>query len=807
MSAKRLNKRQLREQQELEQLAQAQAQGHADLDDAVQEPQPIKAAAAAPKKKPQQASIFAALGDQDQDDDGDYNEDENDQDDNDITTATAVKTNSAKKKNKKKKKKKQANHDAQDADDDHQGTGAANSTTKASKKQAKQGSNAQQRPQGNVDDMSMDELNALLASQAAINSSPSASSPQGKQTKASGAASLNAGTVSSFRTHLSLDPRNLDPSVELKRQFGSAAIKAYQSELSSGGSSGAGGGARARAQAMNPNLKLRTLLCNPKEYWPPIGRTFTGMSMDVAETESGRLCSWVHSRMYKQVQMQFLQAVRSYDPNALMALLRVYPWHIDTLLQLSDYSRHQGDLGQAADFNDRAMFAFERTAAPYFVSCLSSSTSGPPMVDFARIENRAFYLAVHRNIGFLGRRGTWRTALEWAKVLLGLGRDGEDHHAALLWIDFLAIKSKQHRWLLDLLTRLDEQRGRRRGGVQEINQVAVPAVSPIDSTDKAAAGEADGYEGTLDWCVGLAYARALAHRANGDEVASKAALRLAIARHPCAAALLCAKAGVELPPNMAAHPLFAGESRYSANRDTLSELLSHIYAHRSESLWKEEGNGQWLRSTAMEMFDVLCSDAGKPAIADEATRQGIYRHVLVSDLPDAVRQQLIGFLPPEVTRNSEMMDAFDPVPPAVATRYDDDYFEVVGQTGRGGQARGQEGNGDEQGLMQAFLRAIQGVAGIRGWPEAMEQMDDETREDVMAQIMEMTAAARRERGAEADEPPGGFGADGDQGDGSDWTGGGGGGGTFGAIRNALNAIWGPPRHEQAREGEAEDGAE
>lgn len=847
MSGKRLNKRQLREQQELEELAQVPlptasfsgaaskspfqqldeeaSEEESDQEDEEEEGQVAPVAA---KKKSTTTSLFAALGDNGEEEHDD--EDDASEPDQDISTQQVARSSKKKNKNKKKKATAAANAAANaaatvvdeegaeaDQDADSKPTQSKTSSKKSSKKKtasAAGGPTAAAAKSKDVSEMSIDEFDALLASQASLNSSDrsNASVRAGGSSAATSSAALNR--ISAFRTHLSLDPRNLDPAIELRRQFGSAAIKAYQSEASS--STGrATSGARARAQANNPNLKVRTLLCTPKDYWLPISRSFTGMSMDVVDSPThGRICAWKHSKAYRQVQMQFLQAVRSYDPNALMALLRVYPYHIDTLLQLSEYSRHQGDLGQAADFNDRALFALERCASPYFTSCLSSTTSGPPLVNFNKIENRAFYLAIHRNIGYLGRRGTWRTALEWSKLLLGLGQDGEDHHAALLWIDFLAIKSRQHRWLLDLIQRLDEQRSRASNAISHVDELSVPARTIIDSSDKEPAGEGEGYSGTLDWCLGLAYSRALAFRAiekeEGDKThtRSNAALRLAIARFPTVVPLLSNKAGVELPSKIAGHPMFQLESRFSSSKDTLPDLLTHIYVLRSESLWKEPGFGEWLRSTAMSLFDVLIADfdLGKkrktqPGVASHNTRQGIYRHILVSDVPDTVRQQLIAYLPPSITGSSEQMDAFDPVPPTSSslpssasevdvevesvTRYNDEYFAPIMAEMSSSRSSGQRGGEGGAGMMQAFRRALQGLGGLQGWDAAMENMDDETREDVMAQVMQMAQAAQQ------GGMPGGFGDELQGTEGGEEVGANGrGGGAFAAIRGALDAIWG-----------------
>lgn len=834
MSGKRLNKRQLREQQELEELAevpvpnssasakkspfQQLAEPSDDEENAEEEEEQVTPVSS---KKPAATSIFAALGDEDND--VEENDEEEEEQDQDISTQQAAKS---KKKNKKKKKKSAAAAAATVEGDNYNDPETAPSQPKSSNKKSsskKKLSAAAPAQSKDVSEMSIDEFDALLASQASLHAANATNNTQA----ASSTAPSSFQRVSAFRTHLSLDPRNLDPAIELRRQFGSAAIKAYQNEAASSSGSHVSG-ARARAQANNPNLKVRSLLCTPKDYWPPISRSFTGMSMDVHDLPStGKICEWKHSKAYRQVQMQFLQAVRSYDPNSLMALLRIYPYHIDTLLQLSEYSRHQGDLGQAADFNDRALFALERCASPYFTSCLSSTSSGPPVVNFNKIENRAFYLALHRNIGFLGRRGTWRTALEWSKLLLGLGQDGEDHHAALLWIDFLAIKSRQHRWLLEMIQKLDEQRSRA-SSVSHVDELSVPAKTPIDATDKEAAGEGTGYAGTLDWCVGLAYSRALAFRAVEKEESDKtharsnAALRLAIARFPAVVPLICNKAGVDLPSTIAGHPLFQLQSRFSASKDTLADLLTHIYVLRSESLWKEEGYAQWLRKTTMDVSPTLTADfdlpekqrKSQPAVASHNTRQGIYRHVLVSDVPDTVRQQLIAYLPPSITGSSEEMDSFDPVPPrtkpgaaegveaevAKVTRYDDEYFAPIMayNTSSGGRgARGTAGGaGGEGGVMAAFRRALQGLGGLQGWDAAMENMDDETREDVMAQIMAMTQEA--EGGM-----PGAFGDDGEEG-GAEAGRNSGGMGAFAALRGALDAIWGGGGQAQQAQNEEEE---
>ena len=102
------------------------------------------------------------------------------------------------------------------------------------------------------------------------------------------------------------------------------------------------------------------------------------------------------------------------DPNGLFNLLRSFPYHADTLLQLSEvYFHREGpdicisisrseliynttEHSTAADFIDRALFTYERAFFGAF-----NFTSGTYRLDFDRVENRPFFLAVHRQVSYV----------------------------------------------------------------------------------------------------------------------------------------------------------------------------------------------------------------------------------------------------------------------------------------------------------------------------------------------------------------------------------------------------------------------
>lgn len=124
------------------------------------------------------------------------------------------------------------------------------------------------------------------------------------------------------------------------------------------------------------------------------------------------------------------------------------------------------DIGAASDYAERALYALDRCLIPAF-----NVSSGACRLDFDRVENRPMFLAIHRIIAYLGRRGCWVTAFNFAKLLFSLdpmvssrlliGRSETDKqndpHGAAFWLDFLAIKSGNHAWILSLFEEQSEQ--------------------------------------------------------------------------------------------------------------------------------------------------------------------------------------------------------------------------------------------------------------------------------------------------------------------------------------------------------------
>ena len=92
------------------------------------------------------------------------------------------------------------------------------------------------------------------------------------------------------------------------------------------------------------------------------------------------------------------------------------------------------------------MFSFGRSVHSSFTTALGE---GKARLDFRRPENREFWLSAWRYVNNLGQRGTWRTAYEWAKLVLSLDPEGDPYRICLI-LDQLALRGGQSEHFLQL---------------------------------------------------------------------------------------------------------------------------------------------------------------------------------------------------------------------------------------------------------------------------------------------------------------------------------------------------------------------
>uniref|UniRef100_A0A3Q1AU39 Transcription factor 25 (basic helix-loop-helix) n=1 Tax=Amphiprion ocellaris TaxID=80972 RepID=A0A3Q1AU39_AMPOC len=409
---------------------------------------------------------------------------------------------------------------------------------------------------------------------------------------------------------LHVEHRNLNPETELKRYFGARAVLGDQ-----------------RPRQRNRQFHRSTWMTSPKDSWPRFSRP--GISMTLLESKDGiQYFTFEHSRDYQQVQFKFLDAVESMDPNNIVALLQLNPYHIDSLLQLSDVCRIQEDQEMARDLIERALYSFECAFHPLF-----SLTSGTSRLDYLRPENRAFYLALYKHMMFLEKRGCPRTALEYCKLILSLDPDS-DPLCMLLLVDFLTLRSREYHSLLQLHQDWEEHRN-----LSQLPNFAFSTalchfhLSQQEDTDPE---ESDK------------------QRQIADQM-----LQDALIMFPGVLMPLLDLCTVQADPAVTSHSFFGPKSQQPP---ALAELTA-LYVGRTFNLWREAAVMLWLEESVKE---VLCRvNAKDPLVEDcqnkrkqryQSAPRNIHRHVLLSEIKEATSS-----LPLEVTTQPVM--GFDPLPP------------------------------------------------------------------------------------------------------------------------------------------------
>ncbi|KAH0208694.1 DUF654-domain-containing protein, partial [Aureobasidium melanogenum] len=568
MSSRALRKAQ-REREEQEQLRKLHEEQQEDQHDESEEEE---APAAAPSKQ----SLFAMLN---QDDDDDDAEDEDAQPEEPESEDEPEKpfqpTQPAPKQSTKSKKKKKKAKKAQ-------------STTTTSSKQ----------------DPALDDIDRALKS---------------LSTKGSGAATptntADPSTTEVCRL-LSVDTSSLHAANEMRRLFGRAALEGDHDDDNAGGRRRNRGGAQqaglaaalgrrpgqgGRSDGLAALSRRRNIFIQGKEEWPVA--TSGGLGMEVIEKRSDGTVEYafVHNRTYQDVQGQFETCVASMDPQRMVLLLQHNPYHISTLLQVSEIAKQERDHTTSGDLLERALFSFGRAVHSTFSTNLQQ---GKARLDFRRPENREFWLAACRYISNLGMRSTWRTVYEWSKLLLSLDPENDPYCISLV-IDQYAIRGRQPQNFLDLVN------------------------NPIF---------------TSKWkhLPNVQLSRALALIRVGDPAKGKQSLYTAVSRFPWVVARLFQELNLDPPPSV------WGKSP----RTDSEKLHSEVYATRAKDLWNTPEASELL----VEVSSAVSSEIPDPPVVDRDITLNEGRHVLMSDTP-----ALIALLPRSIT--AKVTSASDPLPP------------------------------------------------------------------------------------------------------------------------------------------------
>ena len=434
---------------------------------------------------------------------------------------------------------------------------------------------------------------------------------------------------------LATDSKNLNALNEMKRLFGNAILEGENEEAGTPGfgrrrgrgpQPGDLGGALAgrnspvsKGQGLAGLALRRNVFMLGKEDWPKA--TSGGLGMEVVEKAWDFTTEYrfVHNSAYQDVQRQFDVCVESLNPQRMIQLLQfnreygrhdIYlpsltdriAYHISTLLQVSEIAKQQGDHSVSGDLLERALFSFGRSVHSSFHTALAQ---GEARLDFRRPENREFWLASWRYIGNLGQRGTWRTAYEWAKLLLSLDPEGDPYCIGLL-LDQIALRGGQSEHYVEL------------------------------------ANTKDWYSESWSQFPNVQISKALAEYKLKRPAECRASLTTAVKDYPWIFARLFQELNIDSIPKS-----IWGKAPRS-KRETFD---SEVYVTRAKDLW----NTPEAISFLVEVVESVDSAPGGAVNSIDLSLNEA-RHIILSDIPT-----LIAFLPR--TSFSGNTIASDPLPP------------------------------------------------------------------------------------------------------------------------------------------------
>ncbi|CAH0716479.1 unnamed protein product, partial [Brenthis ino] len=178
-----------------------------------------------------------------------------------------------------------------------------------------------------------------------------------------------------------------------------------------------------------------------------------GLSMSIERREKGvTYFTYDHDDDYQKLHREFLRVI-SLRNTDLMAPIEasLKAKHVEGLIEASDVLFRMEDNTAASNVIEEAIAYMQFVAHPSF-NILDLNTR----LEYKYFENRAFHILILKYIHLLTNRACHRTALELAKILMNL--DPSDPLAVVFIIDTLALRAREHYWLVETIEYLDKDR-------------------------------------------------------------------------------------------------------------------------------------------------------------------------------------------------------------------------------------------------------------------------------------------------------------------------------------------------------------
>jgi len=159
------------------------------------------------------------------------------------------------------------------------------------------------------------------------------------------------------------------------------------------------------------------------------------------------------TKRYKELQEAFENLRNTGDPDHLAEFARANPFHVDAMFSIAELLRLQGDYKQVNQLLENIIFMYEDSFG-YEVNIFEHDDV---MISYDANEySRTLFAALNRFMDVLGKKGCYKSAFEYNKVLIKLN-PYHDPAGGLLSFDYNAISSQNYDTLLEFPHRFGKQ--------------------------------------------------------------------------------------------------------------------------------------------------------------------------------------------------------------------------------------------------------------------------------------------------------------------------------------------------------------
>ncbi|CAG4962277.1 unnamed protein product [Parnassius apollo] len=323
-----------------------------------------------------------------------------------------------------------------------------------------------------------------------------------------------------------------------------------------------------------------------------------GPSMSLKSRENGySYFIFDHSREYQKKHLTFLMLTDQRVGNSTFTSIDGSFMHVEARLEAADFLFFGEEYSMGNTLIEQIIAYMQSVFHPSF-----NLGDRKTRLEYKYIENRPFHIAILKYIHLLTNKACHRTALELAKVLLNL--DPTDPLAVLFIIDNLALRAREHQWLVDAVAYWSKERDAEyMFNIQYSNAMAKYHLALKDcSIDKREACEL---------------------------------LQRAILRFPLVALKLLEIVNESEHSRLAGHPLFRIPSEQQMSKNIRD--LYYLYASFTSSRWREPSILEWFVSTVVETAELYNKEV---EIQEEAKRLANQCSNLFRQIPDQVQRHI-----------------------------------------------------------------------------------------------------------------------------------------------------------------------